>query len=522
MYVTDRADNHQTPVQDFKNLQSGEPAFTRNFLMDQITATDDFEELTGPIAERVTVSGLKSSEILNLRKLIAKKTKVSVKTLDEDAKRFKAVPISKDAFHLYAAQEAINSYGEGNLIFSSDFFWNYKNGLWAEKDDRAFKQRIHKIYQTAKQNMTKNTVASTLDLAKTEAFCDNHQFNTGGQYAINCLNGEVHLEDGVPIFKDHNREHFRTAQIPVAYDKDAQAPRFEQFLKEIFINDPDRDQKIQLLLEMVGYTMTTSCSFEKFIILLGPGANGKSVLLTVLQVLLGPGSVCSVKPNQLDNKFQRGHLHAKLANIVTEIEEGAVIADAELKSLTSGELTTAEHKFKNPFDFIPYATFWFATNHMPHTRDFSDALFRRAFIITFNRVFTETEQDKGLKQKLLKELPGILHLAIDAFALVLMLGKFTKVPSSETAKREWLMEADQVAQYVEECCRLEKAAKTPSQEIYRNYLGWAEVAGIKRTLNRKNFTQRLERLGITKSRGVGGVRMLCGITITTYCSDFST
>ena len=60
----------------------------------------------------------------------------------------------------------------------------------------------------------------------------------------------------------------------------------------------------------------------------------------------------------------------KLANLVTEIAEGAVMADAELKAITSGELTTAEHKNKDPFDFQPFSTCWFGTNHMPHTRDF--------------------------------------------------------------------------------------------------------------------------------------------------------
>jgi putative DNA primase/helicase len=46
-----------------------------------------------------------------------------------------------------------------------------------------------------------------------------------------------------------------------------------------------------------------------------------------------------------------------------------------------------EHKFKNPFTMRPFATCWFGTNHMPHTRDHSNAIFRRAMILTFNRTF---------------------------------------------------------------------------------------------------------------------------------------
>ena len=511
--------NKKQPSFDFSDLDNEDQKtqLTRKELAAQIESTDDFDELTGPIAERVATSGLKPTETLSLRKFIARKAKVSVKSLVKDAESFKSVQVGKDAFHLETAQKAIGLYGDGNLIFSAEFFWHYRKGLWSAKDDWAFKQSIHKIIANAEQDATKTTVASILDLAKTEAFIDDHTFDIGGKYVVNCKNGELHFDENIgyyPELKPHCRENYRTSQIPVEYDHKAPAARFLQFLDEIFINDADREEKKKLLLEMVGYTMTTSCDFEKFIILIGRGANGKSVLLDVLMAVLGRNTVCAVKPNQLDNRFQRAHLHAKLANIVTEIEEGAVVADAELKSLTSGELTTAEHKHKPPFDFSPYATFWFATNHMPHTRDFSDALFRRALIISFNRIFTEPEQDKNLKSKLLKELPGILKLAVVAFSKVLIRGEFTKVESSEQAKKEWRIEADQVAQFFEECCRLDPNQGVESSRLYNNYTAWANSAGINKTLNRKNFTNRVERLGVTKGRGSGGIRMMHGVLIT--------
>jgi hypothetical protein len=134
--------------------------------------------------------------------------------------------------------------------------------------------------------------------------------------------------------------------------------------------------------------------------LIGSGANGKSVLMSVLISLLGKNNVTAVQPDQFESRFQRAHFHGKLANVITEIKEGGEIADAQLKSLVSGEMTTAEHKFKEPFEFIPFATHWFGTNHMPHTRDFSDALFRRAIILTFNNKFEGKNCDVHFKQNL--------------------------------------------------------------------------------------------------------------------------
>jgi len=119
---------------------------------------------------------------------------------------------------------------------------------------------------------------------------------------------------------------------------------------------------------------------------------------------------------------------------VTELKQGEVIADAELKAITSGEPATVEHKHRDPFVMRPFATCWFGTNHVPHTRDFSDALFRRAVVLQFNRTFAPHEQDPMLKTKLLAELPGILNLTLNAYARALV-GGFTHPVSSEMQRK---------------------------------------------------------------------------------------
>lgn len=220
----------------------------------------------------------------------------------------------------------------------------------------------------------------------------------------------------------------------------------------------------------------------------------------------------AVQTSQFDNKFQRAHLHCKLINLVTEIAQGHEMADAQLKAIVSGELTTAEHKHKPPFDFEPYATCWFGTNHMPHTRDFSDALFRRAIIIPFNRVFKEEEQDNHLKEKLVEELPVILNLALECLEGVVVKGEFSKTDETEDAKQKWKFECDQVAEFADECCEFGPGLEIESQKIYNYYTAWAEHTGIKKTLNRKNFSTRMVRLGAQLER-TAGTRMLSGVTL---------
>lgn len=413
--------------------------------------------------------------------------------------------------HLYVAKKIIENLGRQNILACEEgvFVWLDK-GVWKAMESGEIKQRAQRALEEDRSVMS-HFVDGVVSVFKNEIYRPDHKFNIGNPEVINTPNGELHFDrdEGKWDLLRHNREAYRTSQVPVKYDPDADAPRFRQFLSEIFQNDSDKDDKIRAILEMVGYTMVAHCEYELFILLIGAGANGKSVLLAVLEALIGQENVVGVQPSQFDNRFQRAHLRHKLANIVTEIRQGEVIADAELKGIVSGEPSTVENKFKDPFTMRPYATCWFATNHMPHTRDFSDALFRRALIIKFNRVFGDNEKNPKLRDELLKELPGILNLALDAYGNAIING-FTKPQSSVRAKEEWRLEADQVQQFVYDCCKRSPNGKIESAKLYTAYRNWAYDNGIRSTFTHKNFRDRLTRLGFGSER-TNRARMVTGI-----------
>ncbi len=413
--------------------------------------------------------------------------------------------------HLNLARQVIELRGAANILCTDAQTWVWQgSGVWAVMDDRAVKQEVQSaLARVPRLDVMSGTVNSVADVLKTEVFLQGHEFNCGSLEVVNCLNGQVELLDGGWKLRPHRLEDYRTTQIPVEFDGDARAPKFEEFLGQIFEGDADSVEKQQVLLELMGYTLMSHARHEKFAVLIGGGANGKSVLLSVLYELVGPKNVAGVQPSSFDNRFQRAHLHQKLANIVTELRQGEVIADAELKAITSGEPATVEHKHQDPFVMRPFATCWFGTNHMPHTRDFSEALFRRATILTFNRVFSEHERDPMLKDKLLIELPGILTLALNAYASALRVG-FTSPKSSTDAKSEWRLEADQVAMFVDEVCETSPDAEMGVGELYRAYQNWASDSGISRIVSKRSMRERLSRLGFGSDRKKQG-RLVTGL-----------
>ena len=420
--------------------------------------------------------------------------------------------------HLQLARRLVDDIGRDNVISlkSLTYKWSAR-GVWEVWEDRGLKQYAQAQIEAYGENVTAQLINSVAAVFNNELYAEGHRFNVGPADVVNCMNGEFNvMECSGQAFGQHIREHYRTTQIPIEYDPDAKAPRFEQFLDEIFDGDDDSQQKKESLLQMMGYSLMSHCKYEKFVMLLGSGANGKSVLLAVLEALCGVKNTAAVQPNEVGNKFQRANLNEKLVNIVTEIKQGAQIEDAALKAIVSGEVCTVEHKGKDPFEMRPFSTCWFGTNHMPHTRDFSDALFRRALILTFNNCFSPElgNCNHNLKDELIEELPGILNMVTERYAWVELIG-FTIPKSSLAAAKAWRIEADQVAQFVEECCVLDSGNEIRIGDLYRDFNQWADDAGVKSRVTKKSFSQRLSTMGYgahrsSQDRLIKGLKMRDG------------
>lgn len=471
---------------------------------------DDIEGLERVLIEARDLPAIRQDAILRALKAA---TGIGTTTLKKQMRE--ADDEERGVDHLELARRSIENIGAANIICAGPFVWMWSDrGVWKQQDDRLVKQRVQRTIEGEGLPVNSTLVNGVTEVLKTEIFRAEHRFNLGHVETINALNGQIVPDGSGWKLEPHCREHYRTTQIPVAFDPAAQAPRWDQFLDEVFRDDDDRADKRVALMEMMGYTLMSHARHELFALMIGVGGNGKSVVLSILEALCGPDNVAGVQPSNFDRSFQRAHLDQKLANIVTEIKQGEVIADAELKGIVSGEKSTVEHKFQDPFDMHPFATCWFGTNHMPHTRDFSDALFRRAVIFSFNRVFTDADKDPHLKDTLQAELPGILNMALASYRRASMSG-FTKPASSEEAKLKWRLEADQVAMFVEDRCTRQIGGMEVVSDLFSSYKEWANANGVKQTVTLKSFRDRLTNLGFGSHRDRSS-RHVVGLKLNTW------
>ncbi|MBF0589859.1 MAG: bifunctional DNA primase/polymerase, partial [Magnetococcales bacterium] len=495
------------------------PTITLEALASIIDEADDVGALTGTILRQIATSGLPESQVHVALRKVSEKADVPISSLKRDVKAIhKTLSDQSSSPHMVAAQATVDAFGKDNTMHTADSVWMWGNGLWSRVNDRVVKRKIHEVATDIK--LSGQTVNSIMDIFRTEVFKEDHRFDVDTE-GINLLNGELHRDDdGQWHLLRHERSHYRTTQLPVAYDPGAKAPRFSQFLDEIFKGDEDADEKKQAVLEFIAYSLLATTHLEKFVILLGSGANGKSVLMNVVEALIGEDNVAAVQPSKFDRHFQRVKLHGALVNLVTELPAKELIADAPLKAITSGESMMAEYKGKDAFKFKPNCTCWFGSNHLPDTLDYSAALFRRAEIIKFNRKFDGGSRDVHLIDKLMDELPGILNMALNASAGLLKREAFTVVPSSEEIKREWRLQADHIAVFVEECFTFDPAEKTLNADVRDAYAGWVVSVGIRNSINPIKLKPRLEALGIPYKR-TATARSYMGIKLKdSQCDEF--
>ena len=483
-------------------------------LQQRIFDSEDPVQLLPEILPEIASADLSECHRELLIKILTKRSKIGVTPLRKDLAALMGNGSDKEPDGLEIALRGVKAeFGEGNLTYTGGGFWLWPGtGVWRRVDDRLVRQAIQK--HASGRERKKHVLDNALDLLKNDLHREENPFaSLIDEMVVNFLNGELHWADDGWELEPHDREHYRIAQIPVDYDPTAACPRFDRFLAEVFKGDADAEDKAILIREMLGYSLLPTCRFEKFFLLIGPGANGKSVLLNVLAELVGPDCTAAVQPAQLDNRNHRASLHGKLVNIVTEIRQGHMIRDAALKSIVSGELITADRKYEHPITFRPCATLVFGTNHLPELRDVSHGMFRRAIVIPFNRVFAEEEQDKSLAEKLKAELPGIMNAALKAMAGVIHRGGFTATGEVTEATKNWRHEGDQVARFVEEECTLDPTSTVPSKSLYGCYSLWTRESGVRNALGKRQFANRLKLLGYPPDKR-GGSSIICGLEPT--------
>jgi len=173
--------------------------------------------------------------------------------------------------------------------------------------------------------------------------------------------------------------------------------------------DPDT---ISFLQEFFGSCLQGGVRHHIVPFLEGPGGNGKSVLLTVMQKIFGDYARIANHDLFLFRRFGPEHPTeiADLAGarilIGNEMPPGGSFDLKKFKSLTGGDRQKARRMRQDYFEYTPTFQTIIGANHIPRLAILDDAMRRRLRIVPFD--FRPDDPNPNLVDELMQEAPKIL------------------------------------------------------------------------------------------------------------------
>lgn len=288
----------------------------------------------------------------------------------------------------------------------------------------------------------------------------------------------------------HAPSYLSTIQLPVSYSPEAKCFRWEQFMDEVMEGDKER---IGVLQEFSGLCLTRSVKHAKFLLLVGNGANGKSVFSNTLRKVVGKENTSCVGLENFSDARFLGELFGKLVNIATESAIKSADFTANLKKIVSGEPIEANAKWKPIFEFQPFAKLIFPVNELPMLDDRSMAVFRRCLIVPFNAEFLDdAKRDINLEDKLESELDGIFCWAVEGLKRLEKRGYFVTSEVQKKIVDEYRADQNPIIGFTEECCLREPEEVVAKGDLYTAYYNWCLANGFKQ-MNANRFSREFAR-----------------------------
>ncbi len=270
--------------------------------------------------------------------------------------------------------------------------------------------------------------------------CDRHAetgFFRDAQHGVTVANGFVLIRDGKIILEAFSADQAQRHRVPIALLDDAECPMTDEFL----LRTLGDEEKVRLVYEIAGVALLgLGSKFQRAFVLIGPGSDGKSVILSLIKKLMPVGAFSAISPGELEMDYQRVPLARSRLNAVGEFRGFNEKSWSQLKAVITGDPISVRVPGCAGSEICPKALHLFCTNKLqtklPET---GNAVERRLRLIRCSNTVSERDADRNLADRLFNaEAQGILRRALEAASGVISRGCYTDPQSVRLETLGWI------------------------------------------------------------------------------------
>jgi len=207
---------------------------------------------------------------------------------------------------------------------------------------------------------------------------------------------------------------------------------FLAFLNDCFEHQPPpiRERNIELVQQTIAATLyQRGPALQKAVLLYGAGSTGKSQLLEIIKRLVPTSKTCAVAPDQWSDAVQARGLNDKLLNVCGELSETKSIDAQRFKDIVDGN-PISHSTLSTSFTVTPVCTHWFASNHLPKSKDTTEGFSRRWLVLQFDNVVDPTKLVLDIGAKIaVAEKEQIVNWATKAITSLIKRQQYSVAPN---------------------------------------------------------------------------------------------
>lgn len=313
-------------------------------------------------------------------------------------------------------------------------------------------------------------------------------------------NGTLELGVAGAVLREHRREDHLSRMARAAWEPSAASAKWDDFLAK-FVPDLELRAYLQKIL---GYSLLGINSERLIIVISGGTSTGKTTIMNIVHDALGPDLAGTFQLSMMRTRRDdapRPDILKVMDRRFIFAEEGStewkLHADT-IKQLTSGGLIEARGMRSDVFtEKIPAFTPFLVTNAFPSVQYADAALKRRLVGFAFTQFIPKSQEDGGFRESFTAgDHAAVLAWLMAGYTAFRREGLMAMPAIVLASTKELRGSLSPVDMFVAEMCVVDSAARTTTDDLYREFTEWWRDSGSDgRPMSRHQFALHLSSEG---------------------------